>query len=74
MLTFSGYMLGWWTAGNQIISAVLSRPFSFGDYLEVDDIRALGVACALTHTICKWILRSVQEVEQAKRDSLQSNV
>ena len=56
LLTFFCYMIGWWTAGNQIISSVLARPFSFGGYLEVDDIRALGGACTLTHTICKRIL------------------
>ena len=63
-------MINWWTTGNQIISSVLSNPFQFGDYLELEDIKALGQSCITTSAICKWIIKSVHEAEQAKISTL----
>ena len=61
-------MKNWFLAGNQIISSVLTSPYSFGDLLSPSDIRSLGLTCITVHTICGWILRSIQEeAEKAKR-------
>jgi hypothetical protein len=55
------FMISWWEPGNQIVSAVLSNPFNFGDFLGTKDIIALSVACTSTQTICKWIIKSIRE-------------
>ena len=59
-------MKTWWTAGNQIVSSVLSNPYQFGDYLDLNDILRLRLACTTTLTICNWVVKSTLEERKKK--------